>query len=206
MTHGMWPQTCRFCQVRYWPPSNEIDSVQGGSPHVRGDPDSCPLGTGYFDTAGTTSTWQSLTSVLTFGGVSHLRNPVGTRPWHRRVCGWQPRLDGHASTVPGGIVAQAYEIILDLQVATSADAGWHTVPTTMSPGAPWTSLRCRPTRHLRWLRPRPGAIPSSFTLPTGQSACSVPDQDADVARSAPCDIGAFELSAPLPLSLLPKLQ
>jgi hypothetical protein len=40
--------------------------------------------------------------------------------------------------------------------------------------------------------PALGVIPSSFVLPTGGAACSVPDQRG-VPRSAPCDIGAFEL-------------
>ena len=37
-----------------------------------------------------------------------------------------------------------------------------------------------------------GVIPSSFVLPTGETACSDPDQRG-VARTAPCDIGAFEV-------------
>ena len=40
--------------------------------------------------------------------------------------------------------------------------------------------------------PALAAIPSSFILPTGESACSDPDQRG-AARSAPCDMGAFEL-------------
>jgi hypothetical protein len=36
------------------------------------------------------------------------------------------------------------------------------------------------------------AVPSSFDLPDGTPACSVPDQRG-VARTAPCDIGAFEV-------------
>ncbi len=38
------------------------------------------------------------------------------------------------------------------------------------------------------------AIPSSFILPTGESACSDPDQRG-APRSAPCDMGAFELAS-----------
>jgi uncharacterized repeat protein (TIGR02543 family) len=40
--------------------------------------------------------------------------------------------------------------------------------------------------------PALGAIPSSLILLTGGSACSNPDQRG-IARTAPCDVGAFEL-------------
>jgi len=36
--------------------------------------------------------------------------------------------------VPGGIVAEPYEIVLNLQVATASDSSWHTLPTATSPG------------------------------------------------------------------------
>ena len=38
------------------------------------------------------------------------------------------------AAVPGGIVAEPDEIILDLQVAAASDATWHTLPTATSPG------------------------------------------------------------------------
>ncbi len=41
--------------------------------------------------------------------------------------------------------------------------------------------------------PAAGVIPSSFVLPTGETACSDPDEHG-VVRPAPCDIGAFELT------------
>ena len=40
--------------------------------------------------------------------------------------------------------------------------------------------------------PALGAVPSSFVLPTGEAACSDPDQRG-VTRASPCDMGAFEL-------------
>jgi hypothetical protein len=45
--------------------------------------------------------------------------------------------------------------------------------------------------------PAVGVIPSSFVLPTGETACSDPDERG-VARTAPCDIGAFELAPTAP--------
>ena len=193
MTQGMWPSLW-FLPSRSGP-SNEIDSVQGGfTPCAGATENSCPLGTGYFDTAG--------------NDINVAVPDVGfdaSAGYHTYGIQWAPGLgineyvDGNLvwtvtqAQVPGGIVAQAYEIILNLQVATNADAGWHTVPTTMSPGGTMDVAEVQAySSSSPGSDPALGAIPSSFTLPTGQSACSVPDQ-RDVARSAPCDIGAFEL-------------
>jgi hypothetical protein len=38
------------------------------------------------------------------------------------------------AAVPGGIVAEPYEIILDLPVATASDHAFHTLPMATSPG------------------------------------------------------------------------
>jgi uncharacterized repeat protein (TIGR02543 family) len=41
--------------------------------------------------------------------------------------------------------------------------------------------------------PALGVIPATFDLPTGEAACSNPDERG-VARSAPCDMGGFEIA------------
>ena len=204
MTQGLWPG------MWFLPagpgPFNEIDFVQGGFYGGPGNVNDAPVGAAYFDTAGNI--------------VNEAIPDVGfdaSAGYHTYGIQWTPGVgideyvDGNLvwrvteSQVPGGIVAQAYEIILSLQVAANADAGWRTVTTATSPGGSmdvaevqaYSSASSGPDPAL-------GAIPSSFTLPTGQSACSVPDQRG-VARSAPCDIGAFELSAALPPADTPEV-
>ena len=203
MTQGLWPG------LWFLPagpgPFNEIDFVQGGFYGGPGNVDDAPVGAGYFDTAG--------------GIVNEAVPDVGfdaSASYHTYGIQWTPGVgideyvDGSLvwtvtqSQVPGGIVAQAYEIILDLQVAANADAGWRTVTTATSPGG---SMDVAEVQAYSSPSPGPdpalGVIPSSFTLPTGQSACSVPDQRG-VARSAPCDMGAFELGAAVPPADTPE--
>ena len=204
MTQGLWPG------MWFLPsgsgPFNEIDSVQGGFTPCGGATENyCPLDTGYFDTAG-----NDIDEAIPNVGFD------ATAGYHTYGVQWAPSVgineyvDGNLiwsvsqSQVPGGIVAQAYEIILDLQVAANADAGWHTVTTATSPGG---SMDVAEVQAYSSSPPSPdpalGAIPSSFTLPNGQPACSVPDQRG-VARSAPCDTGAFEQSAILPPADAPE--
>jgi beta-glucanase (GH16 family) len=133
MTQGLWPS------MWFLPagpgPSNEIDFVQGGFYGGPGNVDDAPVGAGYFDSAG--------------NNVNEAVPDVGfdaSAGYHTYGIQWTPGVgideyvDGNLvwtvteSEVPGGIVAQAYEIILDLQVAANADAGWRTVTTATSPG------------------------------------------------------------------------
>ncbi len=134
MTQGMWPSMWFLPAVRG--PFNEIDFVQGGLTEGGGPANQSPLGTAYFPT-----------------GQS---NPVGetnpnlgfdaTAGYHTYGVQWKPGVgingfvDGKLvwtltqAQVPGGIVAQPYEIILDLPVATASDHAFHTLPTATSPG------------------------------------------------------------------------
>ena len=197
MTQGLWP--CMWFLPAGSGPFNEIDFVQGGFYGGPANVDDAPVGAGYFDTAGNL--------------VDEAVPDVGfdaSAGYHTYGIEWTPGVgideyvDGNLvwtisqSQVPGGIVAQAYEIILDLQVAANADAGWRTVTTATSPGG---SMDVAEVQAYSLPAPGPdpavGVLPGSFTLPTGQSACSVPDQRG-VARSTPCDIGAFELGEDLP--------
>jgi beta-glucanase (GH16 family) len=132
-TQGLWPG------MWFLPagpgPFNEIDFVQGGFYGGPGNVDDAPVGAGYFDSAGSL--------------VNEAVPDVGfdaSAGYHTYGIQWTPGVgideyvDGNLvwtvteSEVPGGIVAQAYEIILDLQVAANADAGWRTVTTATSPG------------------------------------------------------------------------
>ena len=132
-TQGLWPS------MWFLPagpgPFDEIDFVQGGFYGGPGNVDDAPVGAGYFDSAGDI--------------VNEAVPDVGfdaSAGYHTYGIQWTPGVgideyvDGNLvwtvteSEVPGGIVAQAYEIILDLQVAATADAGWRTVTTATSPG------------------------------------------------------------------------
>ena len=115
---------------------NEIDDVQGGFVPCGGpSPNYCPVAAGYFDNAG--------------NAIGDANPNVGfdaSAGYHVYGIEWIPGVsvkeyvDGNLvwsvtqSQVPGGIVAQAYEIILNLVVTASKDSGWATVPTATSPG------------------------------------------------------------------------
>ena len=133
MTQGLWPG------MWFLPagsgPFNEIDFLQGGFYGGPANVNDAPVAAGYFDTAGSL--------------VNEAIPDVGfdaAAGYHTYGIQWTPGVgineyvDGNLvwsvaqSQVPGGIVAQAYEIILDLQVAANADAGWRTVTTPTSPG------------------------------------------------------------------------
>ncbi len=133
MTQGLWP--CMWFLPAGSGPFNEIDFVQGGFYGGPADVDDAPVGAGYFDTAGNV--------------VDEAVPDVGfdaSAGYHTYGIEWTPGVgideyvDGNLvwtlsqSQVPGGIVPQAYEIILDVQVAANADAGWRTVTTATSPG------------------------------------------------------------------------
>ena len=95
-----------------------------------------PLGTGYFPT-GQSNPVDETNPNLGFDA---------TAGYHTYGVQWTPGVgingfvDGKLvwtvtqAQVPGGIVAQPYEMILNLQVATASDSAWHTVPTATSPG------------------------------------------------------------------------
>jgi beta-glucanase (GH16 family) len=136
-TQGLWPG------MWFLPagsdPFDEIDFVQGGFYGGPGNVNDAPVGAGYFDSAGNM--------------VNEAVPDVGfdaSAGYHTYGIQWTPGVgideyvDGNLvwrvteSEVPGGIVAQAYEIILDLQVAATADAGWRTVTTATSPGGSMT--------------------------------------------------------------------
>ena len=140
MTQGMWPSMWFLPAVRG--PFNEIDFVQGGFTEGGGPVNQSPLGTAYFPT-----------------GQS---NPVGvtvpdlgfdaTARYHIYGVQWTPGVgikgfvDGKLvwtvtqAQVPGGIVAEPYEIILDLQVATACGLTLATRSRQpLRPAAPWRS-------------------------------------------------------------------
>ncbi len=134
MSQGMWPSMWFLPAVRG--PFNEIDFVQGGLTEGGGPVNQSPLGTAYFP--------------------SGQSNPVGvtipdlgfdaTARYHVYGVQWTPGVgvkgfvDGKLiwtvtqAQVPGGIVAEPYEIILDLPVAAASDHAYHTLPTATSPG------------------------------------------------------------------------
>ena len=95
-----------------------------------------PLGTGYFPTGQSNPVSETIPD-LGFDA---------TAGYHIYGIQWTPGVgiegfvDGNLvwslpnASVPGGIVAEPYEIVLDLQVANASDAAWHTLPTATSPG------------------------------------------------------------------------
>ena len=135
MTQGMWPSMW-FLPSKSGTPFNEIDFVQGGFTEGGGIVNQSPLGTGYFPT-GQSKPVDETVPDLGFDA---------TAKYHTYGVEWKPRVgikgfvDGKLvwtvtqSQVPGGIVAQPYEIVLSLQVATAADSAFHTLPTATSPG------------------------------------------------------------------------
>ena len=135
MTQGMWPGLW-FLPSQSGTPFNEIDFVQGGFTEGGGPVNQSPLGTGYFPTGQPSPVGETVPD-LGFDA---------TAGYHTYGVEWTPGVgikgfvDGTPvwtltqAQVPGGIVAQPYEMILDLQVATVADSAWHTVPTATSPG------------------------------------------------------------------------
>ena len=148
MTQGMWPSMW-FLPSQPGTPFNEIDFVQGGFTEGGGPVNRSPLATGYFPTG------QSKP-------VSESNPDLGfdaTARYHTYGVQWKPGVgingfvDGKLvwtvtqAQVPGGIVAQPYEIVLSLQVATASDSAFHTLPTATSPGGAMRSGgRCRRTR------------------------------------------------------------
>jgi len=133
MTQGMWPNM-------WFLPSgkgafNEIDFVQGGFYGGPSNVNYAPIGAGYFDTAGNNIN-ESIPNVGFDASAAYHTYGVQWMPG----VGVNGYVDGNLvwsvtqSQVPGGIVAQAYEIILNLQVAAHADASWRTVTTATSPG------------------------------------------------------------------------
>jgi hypothetical protein len=135
MTQGMWPSMW-FLPSQAGTPFNEIDFVQGGFTEGGGPVNRSPLATGYFPTG------QSKP-------VSETNPDLGfdaTARYHTYGVQWKPGVgingfvDGKLvwtvtqAQVPGGIVAQPYEIVLSLQVATASDSAFHTLPTATSPG------------------------------------------------------------------------
>jgi Glycosyl hydrolases family 16 len=134
MTHGMWPSMW-FLPSQSGTPFNEIDFVQGGFIEGEGPVNQSPLGTGYFPTGRSNPVGETVPN-LGFDA---------TAGYHNYGVQWKPGVgiygfvDGKLvwtvtqAQVPGGIVAQPYEMILNLQVATASDSGWHTVPTATSP-------------------------------------------------------------------------
>ncbi len=135
MTQGMWPSMW-FLPGQSGTPFNEIDFVQGGFTEGGGPVNQSPLGTGYFPTGQSNPVDEAVPN-LGFDA---------TAGYHTYGIQWKPGVgingfvDGNLvwtvtqAQVPGGIVAQPYEMILNLQVATVSDSVWHTVPTATSPG------------------------------------------------------------------------
>jgi beta-glucanase (GH16 family) len=135
MTQGMWPSMW-FLPSKSGTPFNEIDFVQGGFIEGGGLVNQSPLGTGYFPTGQSKPVDESIPDV----GFD------ATARYHTYGIQWKPGrsikgfVDGKLvwtvtqAQVPGGIVAQPYEIVLSLQVATASDAAFHTLPTATSPG------------------------------------------------------------------------
>jgi hypothetical protein len=134
MTQGMWPS------MWFLPASgsafDELDFVQGGLIPCNGaNDDYCPLDAGYFDASGknTGETNQSVgfdaTQAFHIYGVQWTAG-VGIKGYVDGKLVWTV----NQSQVPGGIIAQPYEIILNLQVALAKDSGWHSVPNATSPG------------------------------------------------------------------------
>ena len=134
MTQGMWPGLW-FLPSQSRTPFNEIDLVQGG---FTGEVpvNEAPLGAAYFPTGKSKPVGQTIPNV----GFD------ATADYHTYGIKWSPGdsikgfVDGRLvwtltqAQVPGGIVAQPYEIILNLAVATASDSSFRTVPTATSPG------------------------------------------------------------------------
>jgi len=134
MTQGLWPGLWFLPAVPG--PFNEIDFVQGGFIEGGGPVNQSPLGTAYFPTGQSSPVGETIPD-LGFDA---------TTGYHIYGIEWTPGVgingyvDGNLvwslsnAQVPGGIVAEPYEVVLNLQVATASDSSWHTLPTATSPG------------------------------------------------------------------------
>jgi beta-glucanase (GH16 family) len=134
MTQGLWPNMWFLPATSG--PFNELDFVQGGFTPCSGTTENdCPVGAGYFDTGGANIN-EGIPNVGFDASAGYHTYGIQWTPG----VGVKEYVDGNLvwsvaqSQVPGGIVAEPYEIILNLQVATAADASWRTVPTSTSPG------------------------------------------------------------------------
>ena len=135
MTEGMWPSMW-FLPSKSGTPFNEIDFVQGGFIEGGGIVNQSPLATGYFP-SGQSKPIGETNPDLGFDATA--RYHVYGIEWKPGV-GIKGFVDGKLvwtvtqAQVPGGIVAQPYEIVFSLQVATASDSAFHTLPTATSPG------------------------------------------------------------------------
>ena len=134
MTQGMWPGLWFLPAVPG--PFNEIDFVQGGFTEGGGPVNQSPLATGYFP-SGQSSPVSETVPTLDFDATAGYH--IYGIQWTPGV-GLQGFVDGNLvwslpnASVPGGIVAEPYEIVLDLQVANASDSVWHTLPSATSAG------------------------------------------------------------------------
>ena len=211
MTHGLWPNMWFLPATPG--PFNELDFVQGGFYGGSNDVNDAPIAAGYFDTAGTL--------------VSEAVPNVGfdaSAGYHTYGIEWTPGVgikeyvDGNLvwsitqSQVPGGIVAQGYEIILNMQVATSADSGWRTVPTSTSPGGSMEVAEVQAYSSSS----APGSVTSPTTTPAtiavatspslssmGPIACVGADEPG-VVPAAPCKPGGIKPGVVLPAAATPE--
>jgi beta-glucanase (GH16 family) len=133
-TQGLWPSMWFLPAVRG--PFNEIDFLQGGLTEGGGPVNQSPLGTAYFPTGQSKPVGETIPD-LGFDATARY-HIYGVR-WTPGV-GIKGFVDGKLvwtltqAQVPGGIVAEPYEIVLSLSVAAHSDSAFHTVPTPVSPG------------------------------------------------------------------------
>ena len=209
MTQGLWPNMWFLPAAPG--PFNELDFVQGGFYGGPSDVNEAPIAAGYFDTAGT----------LINEGVPNVGFDASAG-YHTYGIEWRPGIgineyvDGNLvwsitqSQVPGGIVAEGYELILNMQVAASADSGWRTVPASTSPGG---SMEVAEVQAYS-LSSAPGSVTTPTTMPAnitpatspstlGPSACVGADEPG-VVPAAPCRTGGSYAGVVLPAAATPE--
>ena len=129
MTQGMWPGIW-FLPGASGTASNELDDVQGG--FTGAGPVNQTNSYDYFSPQGERASTQNMGVDATSGyhvwGIQWTPN-VGIKAWLDGNLVWSVSASSTTS-----IPAQPYEIIMNLQVASANDSGWHTVPTATSPG------------------------------------------------------------------------
>ena len=119
MSQGMWPSMW-FLPRRSGAPFNEIDFVQGGLTEGGGPVNQSPLGTAYFPSGQSNPVGDPIPDLgfdvrLRYHvyGVQWTPGPSASKDSSTASSIWTVT----QAQVPGGIVAEPYEIILDLPVA-----------------------------------------------------------------------------------------
>lgn len=129
-SQGMWPSMWFLCGVSC-SPENELDGWEGGFDEIAGVPANQTGHYNYFSNAGQQASERDIGTDVSAGyhvyGVKFVPN--------QSITYYFDGVQKFQVTAGGGvnIPAEPYEIMLNLQVAASSTAGFHTVPSANTP-------------------------------------------------------------------------